>query len=131
MASRESCPSFMQRGHRLAQLNQHARALVRIDGTTGFDQCRERHAFHPFAPEPDAAVMRIHAVDRHDVRMFHPGHHARFLQNRGLAGVLSLAGTQELERDLAVQLLVPGPVHDAEASGGNATRVYACQESDA
>ena len=89
---------------------------IRSASTTGSGPRRhavgERVAFHQFHDQRDDAARLVHAKDGRDMGMLQGGQEPRLaLEPRATLGVVRQRRGQHLDRDIAPQLAVVGPVH--------------------
>ena len=85
----------------------------------------ERLALDEIAPETDASVVAVHAVDRHDVRVPHACDRTRFAKQRAASSSrLSAPGQEELQRNVALKRGVERTIHLAERAAADALQVF-------
>ena len=100
---------------RRAQILTDDDRFARTERAAGVDDVLERFAFDVLHPEPDAAVVLLGAVDLNDVRMPDAREPARLVQHAFVRRRIGLSREpdimEQLERDLTMQLRVPGTEH--------------------
>ena len=111
VAVQQSCA--VDRGHRAAHVHPHQCGLTRAKGSLPLQLLLECRAAHHLHPEPDAIIDLIGAVHGHDIRMAHAGEVARLPQHARVARPIAAVATQQLHRDVALQLRVVGTIHVA------------------
>src|SRR5215831_1640235 len=98
---------------RPAELDAHPGDLAGIELFSFGEDLLQVAAVDELHPEPDPAVDLVGVIDGDDVRMPDAREQARFLQDPIALELRSFA-VEELDRDLAVELRIPGPIDLAE-----------------
>ena len=110
VAVQEACS--VDGGERGTDVQADEGGLARTERPAGLYELLERFAANELGPEPDAAVVLLGAVDLHDVLVAETGEAPRLVhQPRGR--VAAILGMEQLQRDVAVELGVPGAEHIA------------------
>ena len=108
-------PVRVQRGDGAADVDADAGGLARAHRAAGEHGLRQRLAVDQLHPQARLAAVVLGAVDGDDVRMADARQGAGLAQRRGGA-VLELV--QELDRDFAIELRVPGAMDVAGEARG-------------
>ena len=118
-------PGGMHRAGRAADVNADQRCFARAHRALRGDDLRQRLALDEIAPEPEAPVVAVHAVDRHDVRVSHPCDRSCFPKQRAdfLVSV-EPALQEELQRDVALKRGVERAIDFPERTAADALQVF-------
>ncbi len=104
---------------RVANLRHDGQRLARADATGG-EQLPQVHAIHEFHDEEIQSIGAAEIMDGNDAWVVEPGQRLGFAgEPFGESGVLTNPGRQNLERDDAVEFLLPGFVHRAHAAAAD------------
>ena len=115
----------MHRADGAADLDADERRFARAGRALPGDELRQREAVDEVAPEPEAPVVLVDAVDRHDVRVPHPRDGTRLTKQRADFLVpCEPAGQEELQRDVALQRGVERAIDFAERAAPDALQVF-------
>ena len=99
--------------------------FARAQRTVLLDDLVQRAAANELHPDADRAVARFGAIDGDDVRMAHSRQEPAFVDDaRGIAQrggriVNSGGRAEQLERDLAIEVRIPCPIHLAEGAAAD------------
>ncbi len=96
-------------GNRSADVDPDERRLLRAERTLIAEDARERASLDEFHPQSDPPVAPFHAVHRNEVGMADAREQSSFLDRFRFVG-------EKLERDLAVEALIPSAEHLAKRS---------------
>ena len=108
-----------------ADVDADERGFARAHRALRRDELRERLAVDEIAPEPDASVVAVHAVDRDDVRVPHARDRPRFAQQRaGFLVSIEAARQEELQRDVALKRGIERAIDLAERAAADALQVF-------
>ena len=114
----------VHRAGRAADVDADHRRLARAHRALRRDQIRQRLPLDEIAPEAEAPVVAIHAVDRDDVRVAHARDRSRFTQQRSEFFVpIAVAWQEELQRDVALKRGIERAIHLAERAAADALQV--------
>ena len=98
--------------------------FARAHGALRGQDVRERLALDEVAPEAGSPLVLVDSVDRHDVRVPHPRHRPRFLEQCArLRVAIESAVQQQLQGDVALERRVEGAVDLAERAAPHAQQV--------
>ena len=102
-------------GEALAGLQHHGEHLAPRT-LAGAQPPAQRLALHEFHDEVDLALELADLVHADDVGVGEPGHRLGLAVQAGASEAVALRGPQQLDGDLAVELVVVGRVDDAHAA---------------
>ena len=117
-------PCAVHGGDGAADVDADQRRFARADNALPADELHQRLAVDEVAPETEPAVMAVHAVDRHDVRVPHACDGARFAKQRADFVVsIEPARQEELQRDIALKRRVERAIDLAERAAAHPLQV--------
>ena len=108
----------VHRRQRPAEIHADDCRFVRSEWSLLTDDLLQRPPLDVVHPETDASVEAIRAEDGHDVRMSHACEETSLVdhQRRDVAALRGSSFSQQLERDLAGELGIPGLIDLAEGA---------------
>ena len=115
----------MHRAGRAADVNADQRCFARSHRALRGDEFCQRLALDEVAPETDASVVTVHAVNRHDIRVPHPCDRSRFAKKRADFLVsIEPAWQEEFQRNVALKRRVERAINFSERAAADALQVF-------